>query len=135
MQKSGFLMARLICYTLHVMSVYCRPPYTPLLQRETGVYSGIQFCSPEPKAHKVSLWYTSRAGVCCPSVCVSVCVPVCPHFQALISSQPVTEPIAINFYLIKTSLGWGEGCINFGPDRIRTLVFMATDSSHKVMIG
>ena len=29
----------------------------------------------------------------------------------------------------------GKGCISFGPDRIITLVSMATDSSHRVIIG
>ena len=32
---------------------------------------------------------------------------------------------------------WGRGLIplGFGPDRIRTLVSMATDSSHRVIMG
>ena len=32
---------------------------------------------------------------------------------------------------------WGGGLtpIGFGPDRIRTLVSMATDSSHRVIMG
>ena len=35
----------------------------------------------------------------------------------------------------KASLGWGIDCISFGPDRITTLVSMATDSSHRVIMG
>ena len=32
---------------------------------------------------------------------------------------------------------WGEGltALGFGPDQIRTLVSMATDSSHRVIMG
>ena len=33
------------------------------------------------------------------------------------------------------SLGWGKGALGFGPDRIGTLVSMATDSSHRVIMG
>ena len=28
------------------------PPYTPLLYSKTGVYTGMHFSSPEPKAHR-----------------------------------------------------------------------------------
>ena len=32
---------------------------------------------------------------------------------------------------------WGKGnaFLGFGPDRIRTMVFMATDSSHRAIMG
>ena len=42
-----------------------------------------------------------------------------------------------NNILTEPSLGWGEGCIRFcfGPDQIGTLVSMATDSSHRVIMG
>ena len=43
-------------------------------------------------------------------------------------------PIAINFYL-KHHWGGGKAAIGFGPDQIRTLVSMATDSSHMVIMG
>ena len=39
-----------------------------------------------------------------------------------------------NQILSEASFGSGKGCIIFKPDRIRILVSMATDSSHKVMI-
>ena len=41
-------------------------------------------------------------------------------------------PIATKFYLKHHWVGGKEG---FGPDRIVTLVPMATDSSHRVMMG
>ena len=43
-------------------------------------------------------------------------------------------PIAIKFYL-KHHLGRGKAALGFGPDRIRTLASMATDSSHRVIMG
>ena len=43
-------------------------------------------------------------------------------------------PIPTKFFL-KQHLGWGKAALCFGPDRIGTLVSMATDSSHRVIIG
>ena len=42
--------------------------------------------------------------------------------------------MAIKFYL-KHHWGDGKAALGFGPDRIRTLVSMATDSSHRVIMG
>ena len=41
--------------------------------------------------------------------------------------------IATKFYL-KHHLGWGLTALAFGPDWIRTLVSMATESSHRVIM-
>ena len=43
-------------------------------------------------------------------------------------------PIVMKFYL-KHHWGGGKPCVGFDPDRIRTLVSMATDSSHRVIMG
>ena len=43
-------------------------------------------------------------------------------------------PIAIKFYL-KHHWGGRKAAFGFGPDRIRTLVSMAIDSSHRVIMG
>ena len=43
-------------------------------------------------------------------------------------------PIATNFYLKHHWVGEKEA-LGFGPDRIRTLVSMATDSYHRVIMG
>ena len=43
-------------------------------------------------------------------------------------------PIATKFYLKRHWVG-GKEALGFGPDRIRTLVSMATDSSHRVIMG
>ena len=43
-------------------------------------------------------------------------------------------PIAIKVYL-KHHWGGRKVALCFGPNRIRTLVAMATDSSHRVIIG
>ena len=42
-------------------------------------------------------------------------------------------PIDIKFYL-KHHFGGGKAALGFGPDRIRTLVSIATDSSHRVIM-
>ena len=41
----------------------------------------------------------------------------------------------LNEILSEASLGWGKASVGFDPDRIRTLVSMATDSSHRVIMG
>ena len=43
-------------------------------------------------------------------------------------------PIATKFYL-NHHWGGGKAALGFGPDRIGTLVSMATDSSHRVIMG
>ena len=43
-------------------------------------------------------------------------------------------PITTKFYL-KHHWGGGKPALGFGPGRIRTLVSMATDSSHRVIMG
>ena len=43
-------------------------------------------------------------------------------------------PIVTKFYL-KHYWGRGKAALGFGPDRIGTLVSMATDSSHRVIMG
>ena len=40
-----------------------------------------------------------------------------------------------NEILSESSLGWGKAALGFGPDRIGTLVSMATDISHRVIMG
>ena len=40
-----------------------------------------------------------------------------------------------NKILSEASFGWGKASVGFDPDWIRTLVSMATDSSHRVIIG
>ena len=42
--------------------------------------------------------------------------------------------IGMKFYL-KHHWGGGKASVRFDPDRIRTLVSMATDSSHRVIMG
>ena len=51
-----------------------------------------------------------------------------------INISETVRPIKIKFYL---DYHWGGGlaALDFGPDRIRTLVSMATDSSHRVIMG
>ena len=81
------------------------------------------FSSPEPKAQgELIVWDSSR----CPSVRPST-----------LSNMNISEtswPIVIKFHQ-KHHWGGGLTALGFGPDRIRTLVSMATDSSHRVIMG
>ena len=70
--------------------------------------------------YKVSLKYTHQAGVCVSTL-------------SNIDISETSRPIAIKFYL-KHHWGEGKAALGFGPDRIRTLVSMATDSSHRVIM-
>ena len=45
-----------------------------------------------------------------------------------------SRPIIIKFHL-KHHWGGGLAALDFGPDPIRTLVSLATDSSHRVIKG
>ena len=81
------------------------------------------FSTPEPKSRDELIgWDSSRR----PSVCLST-----------LSNKNITEtswPIVIKFHL-EQHWGGGLSVLCFGPDRTRTLVSMAADSSHRVIIG
>ena len=64
--------------------------------------------------------------------CVRACV--CPLTISNMNISKTRGPIATKFYL---KHHWGEEkpALGFGPGRIRTLVSMATDSSHRVIMG
>ena len=64
--------------------------------------------------------------------CVRACV--CPLTISNMNISKTRGPIATKFYL-KHHWGGGKPALGFGPGRIRTLVSMATDSSHRVIMG
>ena len=51
-----------------------------------------------------------------------------------INISATKKPITTKFYLKHNWVG-GKAALDFGPDRIGTLVSMATDSSHMVITG
>ena len=61
---------------------------------------------------------------------MSVCVLTLSNMNISKSSGIVS----IKFYL-NHHLSGGKAALGHGPDRIRTLVSMATDSSHRVIKG
>ena len=66
---------------------------------------------------------------------VRACVGACVRVFTL-SNMNISETngsIATKFYL-KHHLGGGLAALGFGPDRIRTLVSMATENSHRVIM-
>ena len=58
---------------------------------------------------------------------------MCPHFSYMNISE-TRGPIAPKFYL-KHHWGGGKDALGFGPDQIGTLVSMAADSAHRVIVG
>ena len=81
------------------------------------------FSSPEPKAHGELIVYQSSRR---PSVRASTLLNI--------NISETSGPIATKFYL-KHHWGGGKAASGFRPDRIGTLVSMATDSSHRVIMG
>ena len=65
---------------------------------------------------------------------MSVCLSVGAFTLSDMNISETSWPIIIKFHL---KHHWGEGlaALSFGRDGIRTLVSMATDSSHKVIMG
>ena len=61
---------------------------------------------------------------------VRACVRACVHTFKHETSRPITT----KFYL-KHHWGGGKAALGFGADQVRTLVSMATDSSHRVIMG
>ena len=57
----------------------------------------------------------------------------CKPFSNMNISE-ASRPMAIKFYL-KHHWGGGKAAWGFGGDQFRTLVSMATDSSHRVIMG
>ena len=85
------------------------------------------FSSPEPKAHGELIVYQSSRRL-------SVCLCVCVFTFSNMNISETSGPIVTKFYLKHHWVG-GKDALGFGPDRIRTLVSMATDSSHRVIMG
>ena len=83
--------------------------------------------SPEPKAHGELIIYQS---IC--RLCVSVSVSVSTLLN--INTSETNGPIETKFYL-KYHWGGEKADLGFEQDRIGTLVSMATDSSHRVIMG
>ena len=64
----------------------------------------------------------------------SVCASVCPSAFSNMNISETSWPIVIKFHQ-KHHWGGGLAALGFGPYQIRTLVSMATDSSHRVIMG
>ena len=85
------------------------------------------FSSPEPKAQgELIVWDSSQRPCVCP--CIR------PSTLSKMNISETSWPIIIKFH---QEHHWDGGLtvLGFGLDRIRTLVSMATDSSHRVIIG
>ena len=85
------------------------------------------FSSPEPKAQGEIIVYQSSRHL---SVCLSGCVSTFSNSNISATSGPIVTKFYLNHHW-----GGGKAALGFGPDRIGTLVSMATDSSHRVIMG
>ena len=65
---------------------------------------------------------------------LSVCLAVCLWTFSNSNISANSGPIVTKFYL-NHHWGGGKAALGFGPDRIGTLVSMATDSSHRAKMG
>ena len=111
-------------YIFQVLYVLCftRSRYQVSVYRTIGPLV-LFISSPEPKAHGELIVYQSSR---CPSVRASTLINI--------NISETSGPIATKFYL-KHHWGGGKAASGFRPDRIGTLVSMATDSSHRVIMG
>ena len=64
----------------------------------------------------------------------SMCPSICPFTLSNMNISATSWPIGIKFCL-KHHWGGGKASVGFDSDLIRTLVSMATDSSHRVIMG
>ena len=69
-----------------------------------------------------------------PSVRPCVCASVRPSTLSNMNISETSRPITTKFYL-KRHWGGGKAALGFDADQIRSLVSMATDSSHRVIMG
>ena len=67
-------------------------------------------------------------------MCVCVRAWVRPLTLSNMNISATSRRIGMKFYL-KHHWGGGKASVGFDPDWIRTLVSMATDSSHRVIMG
>ena len=91
-------------------------------QTSSAAVSGF-ISSPEPKAHGELIVYQSSCRL-----------SVCPSTLSNMNISATSGLITTKFYLKHLWVG-GKDALGFGPDRIRTLVSMATNSSHNVIMG
>ena len=67
-------------------------------------------------------------------MCLCVCLSGCMSTFLKVNISATSGQIVTKFNL-NHHLGGGKAALGFGPDRNGTLVSMATDSSHRVIMG
>ena len=65
---------------------------------------------------------------------LAVCLSVCVQTFSNLNISATSGPMVTKFYL-KHHWGGGKAALGFGPDWNGTLVSMATDCSHRVIMG
>ena len=69
------------------------------------------------------------------SVCASLSLCVCASVNTFNIYISATDRLNSTKFYLKHYWGRGEAALGFGPGRNRTLVFMITNSSHRVVMG
>ena len=102
---------------------YIRISHLQCMSNPSSILIKLYFSSPEPKAHvELIVYQSSRRPSVRPSTLLNINI------------SETSGPIATKFYL-EHYLGGGKAALCFGPDRIGTLVSMATYSSNRVKWG
>ena len=68
-------------------------------------------------------------------MCVSVCLSVCLSVNIFKLEYLRNQWAIITLFYLNHHWGVGKAALGFGPDRMGTLVSMATESSHSVIMG
>ena len=98
-----------------------------LIHKKLVNFMNFIFSSPERKAQGELIVYQSSRRL-------SVCLAVCLWTFSNSNISATSWPIVTKFYLNHHWVG-GNAALGFGPDRIGTLISMATDSYHRVIMG
>ena len=102
---------------------YIRIRYLHCMSNPSSILIKLYFSLPEPKAHvELIVYQSSRRPSVHPSTLLNINI------------SETSGPNSTKFYL-KHYLGGGKAALCFGPDRIGTLVSMATYSSNMVIMG
>ena len=124
-QKQTFTFMNRIYFLFGLNSLL---PATTLSTFTSKVFSrGGFISSPEPKALGELIGWDS-------SLCQSASLCIRAFTVSDMNNSETSWPIIIKFHR-KHYWGGGLAALGFGPDRIRTLVSMATNSSHRVIMG
>ena len=107
----------------HICEKKIQIPVSPVRQQKLSISTFPIINSPEPKAQGELIVYQSSRRL-------SVCLWTFSNSNISATRGPILTKFYQNHHW-----GGGKAALGFGPDRIGTLVSMATDSTHRVIMG